>query len=113
MQCNMHHPKAALASTLLSFAERLDCAGSGKSWKANIMVLKATTRSALAKGSGARQIANTAAEMLALQGTGGTLGFIYATDALKARLPDIARLRSAWALWAAGKLHSMSRPLRL
>ncbi len=58
------------------------------------MVLNATTRSALAKGGDARQIASGAAEMLASQGTGGSLGFVYATDTLKARLPEVTqRLR--------------------
>jgi small ligand-binding sensory domain FIST len=65
---------------------------SGKSRKANIMVSNATTRAALAKGSDARQIARTVAGMLAEQGSGGTLGIVYATDSLKARLPEIALL---------------------
>ncbi|MGO9545388.1 MAG: FIST C-terminal domain-containing protein [Rhodomicrobium sp.] len=55
------------------------------------MVLNATTRCALARGSDARQLASTAAEMLASQGTGGTLGFVYATDTVKARLPQVAQ----------------------
>ncbi|MBI4725300.1 MAG: FIST C-terminal domain-containing protein [Rhodomicrobium sp.] len=58
------------------------------------MVSNATTRCALATGSDAGQIVNAAAEMLAARGTGGTLGFVYATDTLKTRLPDaVQRLR--------------------
>ena len=56
------------------------------------MVWNATTRAAFANGNDAKEIAGRAAGLLARQGSGGTLGFVYATDSLKAELPDIVHL---------------------
>jgi len=55
-----------------------------------MMALDPTARSVLVKGHGADQIAGAAAELLALNGAGGTFGFVYATDTLQARLPEVA-----------------------
>ena len=54
-----------------------------------MMALVPTARIALAKGHDAGQIAEAAVDMLALKGAGGTLGFVYATDSLRARLQEV------------------------
>jgi small ligand-binding sensory domain FIST len=60
-----------------------------------MMGLDPSAWSVLAKGRGAGQIAEAAAEMLALNGADGTFGFIYATDTLQVRLPEVvARLQT-------------------